>query len=200
MKRGSTSSARGGDRMGDPEGDHGGRPAQVLGGRRLVHLARHLLEEALASDDAEAAGVHADDVLANGDVALAALGNPDAWPTARLAVVQRYGGVGALLVVGYEGRFRGLQAPGGDPNPDELERLLDAFADMDAHEIDDVLGALEAAAATAKEAGDTERARARRWLEATYAVAARDGTNSAHRAYMQALDRVMRLAARRLAS
>ena len=42
-------------------------------------------------------------------------------------------------------------------------------------------------------AGDEDGADAHRWLHATYAVAARDGTPAAHRAYMRALDRVMRL-------
>ena len=42
-------------------------------------------------------------------------------------------------------------------------------------------------------AGDAEGIDAHRWLHATYAVAARDGTPGAHRAYMCALDRVMRL-------
>jgi hypothetical protein len=38
-----------------------------------------------------------------------------------------------------------------------------------------------------------EVAAARRWLFATYAVAARDCTQASHRAYMNALDSVMRL-------
>ncbi len=42
-------------------------------------------------------------------------------------------------------------------------------------------------------AGDADGIDAHRWLHATYAVAARDGTPAAHRAYMSALDRVMRL-------
>jgi len=42
-------------------------------------------------------------------------------------------------------------------------------------------------------AGDTDGVDAHRWLHATYALAARDGTPVAHRAYMSALDRVMRL-------
>ena len=41
--------------------------------------------------------------------------------------------------------------------------------------------------------GDEDGVDAHRWLHATYAVAARDGTPAAHRAYMRALDRVMRL-------
>jgi hypothetical protein len=41
--------------------------------------------------------------------------------------------------------------------------------------------------------GDEDGVDAHRWLHATYAVAARDGTPAAHRAYMLALDRVMRL-------
>ena len=43
---------------------------------------------------------------ADGTTALALLGGPDASPAARAAVVQRFGRVGALLVLGYEERGR----------------------------------------------------------------------------------------------
>lgn len=188
-------------------------------GRRLAQAARTLLGEALASDDAEAGGLHADDVLADPEMATALLGDPAAWPAARMAVVQRYGRVGALLVMGYEGRFRSRHGSTGDGNPRELELLVDGFAVMDVHEVHEVLSLLDGLdegdrrsgrqasasgagtqAAGWLEAEQSDSVAARRWLEATYAIAARDGTEADHRAYMRALDRVMRLAARRLAS
>jgi len=48
--------------------------------------------------------------------------------------------------------------------------------------------------------GDGDGIDAHRWLHATYAIAARDGTPAAHQAYMRALDRVMRLVRPLLAS
>ena len=173
----------------------GDEPADDLAG-----VAEGLLGRALASDDAEAWGLRADDVLSNPEAALVMLGGPDGWPAARHAVIQRYGRVGALLVVGYEGRFRARRGTVGHPNPPQLEGLLDRFAAMDARELCAVLDAVEAERLDAPGAAvaDAEETSARHWLEATYAVAARDGTRRAHRAYMAALDRVMRLAARRL--
>lgn len=165
-------------------------------GHALAQRVTALLGEALAGDDAEAAGLRADDVLADPAGAPSVLGGPDAWPAARHAVVQRYGRVGALLVVGYEGRA----ADAGHANPPELDRLLDDFTEMDAEEIEDLLAALPGAELPVDHLGGDEAAAARRWLAATYAVAARDRTDAAHRAYMTALERVMRLAARRLAS
>ena len=162
----------------------------------LVHRASGLLGQALASDDAEAAGLRADDVLMSGEVAMLLLGGPDPWAAARHAVVQRYGRVGALLVVGYEGRWRARHGAGGPANPPEMEFLLDRFADLDAEALQALLARLDHSEGVD---ADEEASRARRWLHATYAVAARDGTDSAHRAYMGALDRVMRLARRRLA-
>lgn len=171
----------------------GGGPAR----QGLVQRASRLLGQALASDDAEAGGLRADEVLANPAVAQLVLGAPDAWPAARHAVVQRYGRVGALLVLGYEGRWRSRH-DGGPVNPPEMEQLLDGFFRLDAEHVCDLLAGLEPADDAC---GHNEGAtRARQWLHATYAVAARDGTDSAHRAYMAALDGVMRQAARRLAS
>jgi hypothetical protein len=123
---------------------------------------------------------------------------------ARYAVVQRYGRVGALLVLGYEERWRHRHSTGARsrrPRGDEavarcLEGLLDGFAELDAVDMDELLAELDAAAGT-PQGPDAE---ARRWLHATYAIAARDGTDAAHRAYMEALDRVLRLARSRLAS
>ncbi len=172
------------------------RQADGHGGNEIVHLASGLLGQALASDDAERGGLRADDVLATDDVALLLLGGPHAWAAARHAVVQRYGRVGALLVVGYEGRWRAAHGEGGRANPPELEQLLDQFFDIDASELQTLLARLEQSDGVDP---DDEGAEARRRLHATFAVAARDGTDAAHRAYMEALDRVMRLAAPRLA-
>jgi hypothetical protein len=166
------------------------------GGYGLVHQAGGLLGQALASEDAETGGLRADDVLASAEIALMLLGRPDAWASARHAVVQRYGRVGALLVVGYEGRWRANHRQPGPTNPPELEQLLDRFSDIDASELQELLARLDQSEGV--DPGD-EEAQARRRLHATFAVAARDGSNSAHRAYMEALDRVMRLAAPRLA-
>jgi hypothetical protein len=181
------------------QGGGGGPGRGDRRGRSLARRVSALLGEALASDDAECGGLRADEVLAHPDTALALLGAPESWPAARHAVVQRYGRVGALLVAGYEGRA----APGGAGeagNPPELEQLLEGFAAMDAHDIEDLLARLGPAGSPLDRGVGEEAAAARRRLEAAYAVAARDGTEGAHRAYMEALDRVMRLAARRLAS
>ena len=162
---------------------------------RLLQRATGLLGQALAAEDAEAAGLRADRVLADPEAAVSLLGAPDAWSAARHVVVQRYGRVGALLVVGFEERYRALAGEEADPLP-ELEELLDRFPEADADELDAILEALDGRPAGAVD--ETEAAR--RWLHATYAVAERDGTDGAHRAYMDALDRLLRLAGRRLAS
>lgn len=166
-----------------------------------------LLADALASDDAEDEGLHADDVLADPERAVAVLGGPDAWVAARTAVVQRYGRVGALVVLGYEERWRSRHVPSADRRQDavatqtsvaeRLEALLDGFAELDASELHELLADLDRAAGAP---ADDDVAEARRWLHVTYAVAARDGTDAAHRAYMQALDRVLRQARARIAS
>ena len=171
----------------------------------LVPASVALLAEALAGEDAETAGVRADDVLADPDQAVALLGGPDAWIAARHAVVQRYGRVGALLVMGYDRRWRCRHRAGTAEGRakaraagrDRLEALLEHFGELDAADLDALLAGLDGAEGLPV---DDARAEARRWLDATYAVAARDGTDTAHRAYMQALDRVMRLVVPRLAS
>jgi hypothetical protein len=163
----------------------------------LARAATGLLGQALASEDAEAGGLHADDVLAESESAVQLLGDPEAWPAARHAVVQRYGRVGALLVVGYEGRWHSRRGLEHNANPPELETLLDRFAELSGEELESLLAAIERAEGLDP---DDEEIAARRLLHATYAQAARDGTDAAHRAYMAALDAVMRQAARRLAS
>ncbi len=161
----------------------------------LVQQATGLLGQALASDDAEAAGMRADDVLADPETAVSLLGAPDSWQAARHAVVQRYGRVGALLVLGYEHRWRHRHQPGDDPLPETLEHLLEHFHELDAEALEALLAELDVVDGLTDDASA-----ARRRLHATYAVAERDGTDTAHAAYMEALERVMRLAGPLLAS
>jgi hypothetical protein len=177
----------------------------------------------MASDDAEQHGLRADHVLADYGTALTLLGGPDASPAARAAVVQRFGRVGALLVLGYEERGRNLHAGtdkvgtdtvtgahgalghssnghgGGEgPEPDRhFEALLRDFAYLDTRSLYQLLGEFDRDAGNSLE---DEVGGAHRWLHATYAVAARDGTPGTHLAYMRALDRVMRLARPQVAS
>ena len=154
----------------------------------------------MASEDADEVGLRAESVLADGTTALALLGGPDASPAARAAVVQRFGRVGALLVLGYEAARKSAAAGDGvRPRSDRATRrgrlpprgpragLRRRSTPASLYgllcEIDEDEGF----------AGDADGDRRPRWLHATYAVAARDGTTAAHRAYMCALDRVMRL-------
>jgi hypothetical protein len=160
----------------------------------------------MASDDAERHGVRADHVLADVSTALTLLGGPVASPAARDAVVQRFGRVGALLVLGYEERgvlgyeehvrrpHTGLEDLHGDldrscPSDRHIESLLQGFAHLDTRGLYELLCEIDREEGSAGDDG----ADAHRWLDATYAVAARDGTFAAHRAYMHALDQVMRL-------
>jgi len=185
----------------------------------------------MASEDADEVGLRAEHVLADGGTALALLGGEDASPAARAAVVQRFGRVGALLVLGYEERGRAQHlgplnplpnaspngshngshngSPNGSSNASpngshnghreaeqlddgkgHIERLVRDFADLDALGLYRLLGEIDHDEGLG---GDGDGVDAHRWLHATYAVAARDGTPGAHRAYMRALDRVMRL-------
>ena len=165
--------------------------------RRATELIRH----AMASEDADQVGLRAETVLADSSTAMALLGGPDASPAARAAVVQRFGRVGALLVLGYEerGQARHL-VPVNGHGPGEwsdladadahLETLVQLFDQLDARDLYWLLCEIDEDEGFA---GDLDGIDAHRWLHATYAVAARDGTPGAHRAYMCALDRVMRL-------
>ncbi len=153
----------------------------------------------MASEDADEVGLRAETVLAEPTTALALLGGPDASPAARAAVVQRFGRVGALLVLGYEqrGRAHHLVAVNGngaiercDPADAHVESLVRDFGVLDARALYRLLCEIDEDEGFA---GDTDGVDAHRWLHATYALAARDGTPVAHRAYMSALDRVMRL-------
>jgi hypothetical protein len=161
--------------------------------------ATELIRLAMASEDTDQVGLRAETVLADGATALALLGGPGASPAARAAVVQRFGRVGALLVVGYEERGRAGRLVAVDGHgvaerahrvDQHIERLVQDFAHLDARGLYGLLCEIDEDEGFA---GDTDGIDAHRWLHATYAVAARDGTPAAHRAYMSALDRVMRL-------
>ncbi|HVA03786.1 MAG TPA: hypothetical protein VMU64_08550 [Acidimicrobiales bacterium] len=180
------------------------RPPQGVGVRRpgsRTRRATELIRQAMASEDADQLGLRAETVLGDCTTALALLGGPDASPAARAAVVQRFGRVGALLVLGYEERGRGRHlAPvhgygsaEGSERADadaHLETLVQLFDQLDARDLYWLLCEIDEDEGFA---GDPDGIDAHRWLHATYAVAARDGTPGAHRAYMCALDRVMRL-------
>ena len=183
--------------------------------RRSVRAAE-LVRQALASDDAERLGRCAAYVLGDAGTALTLLGDPASRP-ARQAVVQHFGYVGALLVLGYEERWErvhlsgdgtgaGDADPGGDALPgrarrhdgtvDEvdpvgrhLDRLVRVFPRLDARSLYELLGKIERDEDLHR---DEPCADAHRWLHATYAVAARDETAVAHQAYMRALDAVLR--------
>jgi hypothetical protein len=132
-------------------------------------------------------------------VALALIGSPDAAPSARDAVIQRFGLVGALLVVGHEDRWRRhLAALSGDPDTksadDEgsgcLERLVTGFPHLDAGRLETLLAEIDAA----EKATPADRAAAARHrLHATYAVAARDGNDVSHHEYMESLNEVLKM-------
>jgi len=156
--------------------------------------ATELLRQAMASEDADEVGLRAEHVLADG----------------RTAVVQRFGRVGALLVLGYEERGRALMPPltplngyraveqfeTGDPR---IECLVRNFERLDARGLYGLLCEIDQDEGFEGD-GDGDGIDAHRWLHATYAIAARDGTPAAHQAYMRALDRVMRLVRPLLAS
>ena len=168
-----------------------------LGSR--MRRATELMRQAMASEDSDEIGLRAESVLADVATASTLLGGPEASTAAQAAVVQRFGRVGALLVLGYEERGRSHRlvavdsdgtlepAEGTDPR---FETLVRDFADLDAKALYAILCAIDE---DEPAAGDRLGLDAHRWLHATYAVAARDGTPGAHRAYMCALDRVMRL-------
>ncbi len=178
-------------------------PADVRARRpgSRTRRATELIRLAMASDDADQVGLRAETVLGDSSTALALLGDPNASPVARAAVVQRFGRVGALLVLGYEERGRarhlapvnGHISAGVSERPDadaHLETLVQLFDQLGARDLYWLLCEIDEDEGFA---GDLEGIDAHRWLHATYAVAARDGTPDAHRAYMCALDRVMRL-------
>jgi hypothetical protein len=158
-----------------------------------------LLARALAHEDAEADGVCADRFLADPAVALALLGSPDTAPEARDAVVQRFGLIGALLVVAHEDRWqRHLAVLSGDAETtsasDEvaghLERLVRHFPHLDVLGLETLLSDIDRA-----ESGipTDQVAAARHRLHAAYAVAARDGNEGSHHEYMDSLNEVLKM-------
>jgi hypothetical protein len=161
--------------------------------------ATFMLARALSHEDAEADGVFADRILADPAVALALLGSPDADPSARDAVVQHFGLVGALLVVAHEDRWlRHLAALSGEADTtsaeDEvsahLERLVKHFAHLDSSKLEALLGDID----RAEGGSPTDRvAAARHRLHAAYAVAARDGSDVSHHVYMDSLNEVLKM-------
>jgi hypothetical protein len=199
----------------DRSGVHPGTAIGPAVGRRgSARRATDLVRQAMASDDAERLGLCATRLLEDPGAALTLLGDPAASPTARQAVVQHFGRVGALIVLGYEERWRRAEAaaadtdageaPGGgaeagppsapgaldgDPEGRYLELLVRDFHRLDARGLYEALGRIDRAGG----GPDDGAARAHRWLHATYAVAGRDGTLRAHHGYMRALDDVMRL-------
>ena len=162
--------------------------------------AADLLARSLSHDDAAAEGIRAEKILGDPDVALTFLGSPDAAPAARDAVVQRFGLVGALLVVGYEDRLRrhladlsdgaAHDAPVGPADSANLERLVRHFFDLDSAGLAALLDAIDRA-----ETGRPTDAlcAARHRLHAAYAVAARDGSDVSHHEYMASLNEVLRM-------
>jgi hypothetical protein len=176
-----------------------GSGSSAPAGPDRLHRASLLLARALSHEDAEADGVCADSLLADPAVALALLGSPDTAPEARDAVVQRFGLVGALLVVAHEDRWqRHLAVLSGDAEttsaPDEvaahLERLVKHFPHLDALGLEMLLNDLDRA-----ESGmpTDQVAAARHRLHAAYAVAARDGSEVSHHEYMDSLNEVLKM-------
>jgi hypothetical protein len=157
-----------------------------------------LLSAAMCAEDAEAQGMDARELVADPDRAVRLLGPPGPPQTARYAVVQRFGGVGALLVIACEQSYDRLhgspvasdvaQTCPDDSLRDHLGHLLRDFSDLSPVEMDGLVERVEKVEAGSR---PTESTAARRWLHVTYAVAARDGTDEAHRAYVQALDGVL---------
>jgi hypothetical protein len=168
--------------------------------------AAALLARALSHEDAEADGICAGWLLADPAVALALLGSPDAAPEARDAVIQRFGLVGALLVVAHEDRWRRhLAVLSGDADTTSaggevaghLERLVKTFAHLDARRLEALLGDIDRAESAAP-TGQVTAARHR--LHAAYAVAARDGSDVSHHEYMESLNEVLKNARPAVAS
>jgi hypothetical protein len=158
-----------------------------------------LLARSLSHEDAEADGVCADRLLADPAIALALLGSPDAAPEARDAVIQRFGLVGALLVVAHEDRWQRHLAvlsadagtvSSGDEVSRNLERLVKNFPHIDAPGLEALLSDIDRAEGAP--ANDQVTA-ARHRLHAAYALAARDGSDDTHHRYMESLHEVLKM-------
>jgi len=164
-----------------------------------MRRAAALVSRALAHEDAEADGIYADRVLADPAVALALLGSPDADPAVRDGVVQRFGLIGALLVVGHEDRWRqhlavlsgaGDASRSGAETSPHVERLVRQFPHLDVDGLQALLAEIDREEAA--DAGDS-LSDARHRLHAAYAVAARDGNDVSHHEYMASLNQVLRM-------
>ncbi|MGH9030270.1 MAG: hypothetical protein ACRDV4_11740, partial [Acidimicrobiales bacterium] len=68
----------------------------------IARRVSELMADAWYAEDAEAAGANAAKLLADRETTLKTLGGPLSVAAARHAVIQRFGGVGALLVVACE--------------------------------------------------------------------------------------------------
>ncbi|HLH46927.1 MAG TPA: hypothetical protein VKV25_07195 [Acidimicrobiales bacterium] len=134
-----------------------------------AHRVRALMDAALMQPDCSQLAP-GPDVLADPARVEVLLAGPAASPELHVALVQRYGRVGAWLVVGAAERAGGR---GGGP----AVRLVERFAGLDATGLTALLDELEPPGAGA---GGHR-------LDATFAVAARDRSPGAHRAYMAAL-------------
>ncbi len=153
----------------------------------------------LSHEDAEADGVCADRLLADPAIALALLGSPDAAPEARDAVIQRFGLVGALLVVAHEDRWQRRLAvlsadagtvSSGDEAARNLERLVKSFPHIDAPGLEALLRDIDRAEGAPV---DDQVSVVRHRLHAAYAVAARDGNDATHHRYMESLNEVLKM-------
>jgi hypothetical protein len=178
-----------------PRGD------RSVSGPDRIRRAAELLARSLSHDDAEADGIVAERILADPEVALTFLGSHDAAPAARDAVVQRFGLVGALLVVGHEDRLRrhlAALAAGAESSPvpeadrisANLERLVRHFPHLDARELASLLDDIDRVETGAP---PDALSSARHRLHAAYAVAARDSTDASHHEYMESLNEVLRM-------
>lgn len=181
-----------------PGTDPGAADGQSVTG--ICARVAELVSAALWTEDAGAAWERASRLLEDPSTAIEVLGSTASDPEARHALIQRLGGVGGLIVVACEELLpdprhsRGKNELGdsdvgaGAEVHELLRGLLIGFASLPAEALDDLVGAIERA--DGFDPGQ-ELARARRWLNVTYAVAARDGTEEAHQLYFLALDRVL---------
>ncbi len=138
-------------------------------------------------------------MLEHPEEAIDSLGPESSDPVARHALVQRLGGVGGLVVVACEelsprpkdkepSAMKNRSGGASDELLVLLRRLLVGLTSMSPEDLDELVAAIEKADGFDPE---QELARDRRWLNVTYAVAARDGTDEAHHLYLDALDKVL---------
>jgi hypothetical protein len=113
------------------------------------------------------------------------LGDPHADPDQKVAAVQLFGHVGALIVTAYEERWH--RAHSGDTceddkNAQSLETLLDVFPSAPAPELDHLVAAFDRTSGFRGKATHPDQ----RWLGVTFAVSMRDATERAYRDYARA--------------